>query len=179
MLFLLIGLPSFNCAASMTNPEIQNLRYTLQQLLWGEPWYGPPATEILALISGADCYAHIASHVHSPIELLYHMNSWATFTLRWIENDPTLRPEDLESMDWIVIDPEKHNWEDGMARFWQTHDMVLDKLDKKPDGWLDCRVPFKTYDFRFLLGGLIQHNVYHLGQLVLLARLLSWPATDT
>jgi len=46
-------------------------------------------------------------------------------------------------------------------------------LEKRDDEFLKEMVDYRKYDFRFLLNGLMQHNIYHLGQVAYLKKLLS------
>jgi hypothetical protein len=45
-------------------------------------------------------------------------------------------------------------------------------LLQKDDSFLDEPVEYRKYDFRFLLNGLIQHNLYHTGQIAYVNKLL-------
>ena len=54
-----------------------------------------------------------------------------------------------------------------------THKKITDLLtQKKDDAFLSEIVPNRKYNFRFLLNGLVQHNIYHLGQVAYLKKLL-------
>ena len=95
------------------------------------------------------------------------MNIWAEFTLAQIENkvtDVTV----FEKKDWIEIDPAEHTWEKGMKQFNSVHEEIISELQKRTDDILDGAVKFRDYNFRYLLNGLIQHDIYHLGQIVYL-----------
>jgi hypothetical protein len=55
-----------------------------------------------------------------------------------------------------------------------THNKIIDLLKhKKDDNFLGDIVPLRKYNFRFLLNGLIQHNIYHLGQVAYLKKMLA------
>jgi hypothetical protein len=101
------------------------------------------------------------------IQLLYHMNSWAEFTLAQIENEIT-EVSVFEKKDWIEIDPAEHTWEKGLKQFNSVHKELVNALQKRTDDFLDSAVKYRDYDFRYLLNGLIQHDIYHLGQIVYL-----------
>jgi len=55
-----------------------------------------------------------------------------------------------------------------------THKKIVELLNQKADdSFLGDIVPLREYNFRFMLNGLIQHNIYHLGQIAYLNKLLS------
>ena len=111
---------------------------------------------------------------HSLIDLLYHMITWAEFTLKRLQKDDEKDLAAFELLDWRKIDPKEHSWEKGIAQFKVTHDLIIELLESKQDDlYLDEIVDFREYNFRFLLHGLIQHDIYHIGQIVYLKKLLT------
>jgi hypothetical protein len=86
----------------------------------------------------------------------------------------------FEKMDWRVINlptgqagPKTHSWKKGLAEFKAIHKKIITLLEKKDDLFLKEKVDYRKYNFRFLLNGLIQHNIYHLGQVAYVKKLLS------
>jgi uncharacterized damage-inducible protein DinB len=147
--------------------EIQSIINNLQELLNGEPWYGQSVNTIFKTIDAKNVYKKPSENSHSLIQLLYHMNSWAEFTLAQIENKVT-DVSVFENKDWIEINPAEHTWEEGVKQFNSVNEEIINKLQKKSDDFLDGAVSYRDYDFRYLLNGLIQHGIYHLGQIVYL-----------
>ena len=78
----------------------------------------------------------------------------------------------FEKMDWREIDPKIHDWDDGLAAFIAANQQIIALLQDKVDAFLNEIVDYRQYNFRFLLNGLIQHNIYHLGQVAYLRKLL-------
>jgi hypothetical protein len=46
-------------------------------------------------------------------------------------------------------------------------------LKKKEDAFLEEKVDYRNYNFRFLLNGLVQHDIYHLGQIAYVGKMLA------
>ncbi len=154
------------------NKEIQSIIRNIENILSGQPWFGRGVYEILAETDVSKVYTKPNSTEHSLIELLYHMNTWAEFTLKRLEGD---KEEDLaaaERKDWREIDPAVHTWEKGVAELKAFHEKIISLLQTKEDAFLKEMVDYRQYNFRFLLNGLIQHNIYHLGQIAYLNKLL-------
>lgn len=155
------------------NKEIKNIINSLQNVNSGEPWFGRAVYEILDEVSTSICFIKPNNTEHSLIELLYHLVTWADFTLKRIEKDTINDLAAAEELDWRIIDPKKHSWKKGVAEFKTIHQKIIALLNTKDDTFLQEKVDYRRYDFQFLLTGLIQHNIYHLGQIAYLKKMLS------
>lgn len=60
-----------------------------------------------------------------------------------------------------------------MAEFKSIHKKIAALLNKKDYTFLEEIVDYRKYNYRFLLNGMIEHNIYHLGQIAYLKKLLS------
>lgn len=154
------------------NKEIQSIIRNLENTLDGTPWYGRPVYAILREVDSSIAYQKPTGDSHSLIELLYHMLTWAEFTLKRIEKDDVNDLAAFEKLDWREIDPKIHDWDEGLGALIATHQEMIALLQSKNDEFLNETVDYRQYNFRFLLNGLIQHNIYHLGQVAYLKKLL-------
>lgn len=60
------------------------------------------------------------------------------------------------------------DWELAQERLLAAADRLLTSIGKVD---LDAAVPGKAYDVYFLLHGVIQHTLYHAGQIALMKRI--------
>lgn len=153
------------------NKEVQSIIKQFETVNTGQPWFGRAVFEILDEVDISKAYIRPAETGHSLAELLYHMITWAEFTLKRLEGD---REHDLavsEKLDWREIDQKVHTWDKGMKEFKEVHSKIIAILKTKDDEWLKEIVDYRKYNFRFLLNGLIQHNIYHLGQIAYINKL--------
>jgi uncharacterized damage-inducible protein DinB len=155
------------------NKEVQYLITTFETTLQREPWYGRSVYSILEEIDPTIVYIKPGETEHSLIDLLYHMIAWAMFTQKRLEKDKGWDDAFMEKIDWRTIDPAEHTWHNGVKQLKETHEQIIGLLRDKDDSLLSEMVDFRKYNFRFLLNGLIQHNVYHLGQIAYVKKLLS------
>jgi uncharacterized damage-inducible protein DinB len=155
------------------NKEVQSIIRNLQNTLSGQPWFGRALYPILEEVDIKKVYIKPGNSEHSLIELLYHMITWADFTLKRIQEDDDMDLGVFEKMDWRVINPKTHSWKKGLAEFKAIHKKIVTLLEKKDDSFLKEKVDYRKYNFRFLLNGLIQHNIYHLGQVAYVKKLLN------
>lgn len=155
------------------NKEIQIIISSLQNTLDGQPWYGKPAYHLLEEIDEANIYIKPNHNSHSLADLLYHMLTWAEFTQNRIEKEPIPDMAAFEASDWRLIYPAVHNWKKGLAALKASHNKIIELLQTKNDSFLEEKCDYRKYDFRYLLNGLIQHNIYHLGQIAYVHKLLA------
>ena len=154
------------------NQEIKTILQNLQTVTNGEPWYGRSIYDILEEVDPEQVDIKPGNSGHSLLELLYHMLTWMEFTIKRLEESKEMDDVETDKLDWRIIDPKKHTWEKGMAAFRKANEEIENLLGKKNDSFLDKKVDFRRYDFRFLLNGLIQHNIYHLGQITYINKYL-------
>ena len=79
----------------------------------------------------------------------------------------------IEGNDWRQIDPKTHTWKKGLEQLNSTHKKISELLSQKDDSFLSDIVPLRKFNFRFMLNGLVQHNIYHLGQIAYLKKMLA------
>lgn len=153
------------------NKETQSIIRNLQKINSGEPWYGRSVYEILEEVRPAKALEKPLGG-HSLLELLYHMLTWTEFTVKRIEGSQDNDLSFFEKIDWREIDPAVHTWEKGLAQFKSANERIIDLLTGKNDEFLGEIVDYRRYNFRFLLNGLIQHHIYHLGQIAYINKYL-------
>lgn len=155
------------------NNETQSIITSLEETLNGQPWFGRGVYAILAEIDETKIHEKPDAESHSLAELLWHINTWAEFTLGALENRSTDEMKKIEDMDWRTIDPKTHNWKNGLKELKSIHTKVIEELKKKTeDSYLDEFVPGRKYNYRYMLNGIIQHNIYHLGQIAYIKKML-------
>lgn len=155
------------------NTEINAIINSMQEVLSGEPWYGKSVLKMLEEIDDKIVYKKPNDEAHSLIELLYHMVTWAEFVQHRLERDLELDMHAFEALDWRETNPETHTWHNGISQFTAATNKTIELLKTSSDEMLEEKVDYREYDFRFLLNGIIQHNIYHVGQIAYLNKLLS------
>jgi len=155
------------------NKEIQTITGNLQTALNDHPWYGRAVYEVLREVDEKKIYIKPNNNSHSLIDLLYHMLTWAEFTQKRIEKEAIDDMEAFNESDWRKIDPAVHTWQNGLAALKTSHQKIIELLQTKDDAFLEEKVDYRKYNFHYLLNGLIQHNIYHLGQIAYLSKLIA------
>lgn len=151
----------------------QSIIKRLETVNNGEPWFGRSIYSLLEEVNSSKVYTKPNNSEHSLIELLYHMITWADFTLKRIEKDKINDLVAAEKLDWRTINPKVHTWKKGLTEFKAIHKKIIALLGKKDDDFLNEMVDYRKYNFHFLVNGLIEHNIYHAGQIAYLNKLMA------
>lgn len=160
------------------NNEVQSLIRRIEIVNNEEPWFGRSVFSILEEVDPKKAFIKPAysagkeSAAHSLADLLYHMITWSAFTLKRLEKDKSFNMAAAEKLDWRVINPKIHTWRKGVTEFKSIHKKIIALLLKKDDDFLREIVDFRKYNYRFLINGMIEHTIYHLGQIAYLKKLL-------
>lgn len=152
--------------------EINLLIRRLENTNNGEPWFGRAVYTILDEVSPLIVYKKPNGSEHSLIELLYHMITWASFTLDRLEKKPIRDKAATGNLDWRDIDPKIHTWKKGLSEFRALNKKIMAVLKKKDDSFLEEKVEYRDFNYHFLLNGMIDHTIYHLGQVAYVKKML-------
>jgi len=155
------------------NKEIQYITKQLQTLYNGDPWFGRAMKKILAEIDPAAALQR-PNDQHSMLEILYHIINWREFTISRLQagNDKTVQY--FDENDWKQLDHSDDSlWKKGLQLLEDSQELLLTLLGNLPEDILNNQVADREYNYRFLLQGIIQHDIYHLGQIAYVKKLLS------
>ncbi|MEJ7766301.1 MAG: DinB family protein [Chitinophagaceae bacterium] len=155
------------------NTELKSIIDNMNEILSGKPWYGKSVLVILKEVDEAIVYKKPNAGYHSVIEILYHMVTWADFALHRLKKDQDMEIHAFEALDWRDTNAELHTWNNGIAELSSVTNKTIELLKGCPDTILDEKVDFRDYNFRYLLNGLMQHHIYHIGQIAYLNKILT------
>lgn len=153
------------------NTAINSLLSDMINVHEGEPWFGRPVFSLLGDVDPSKATNRPGSQDHSMLDILWHMNTWASFTLDRLRKDKEAGLKKAEELDWRLLRPDEHSWEKGMAAFRSTYDAIIHFLKKIPDdSFLEEKVDYRDYNFGYLLRGMTEHHIYHAGQIALMSK---------
>ena len=155
------------------NREILLIAEQIKDAYAGDPWFGRSVRELLHEVPEEQAFEHLNGQ-HSIVELLWHMITWKQFVLSRLRKDDTHKLHYYEALDWRQIDPaDRKAWKEGLELFDQLHRELVDVIQQQTDDLLPLRVPERLYDYRKLLYGILEHDVYHIGQIAYIVKVLS------
>ena len=153
------------------NKEILLIAEQLKDSFGGEPWFGRSITALLRDVTEESALQQPAGQ-HSILELLWHMVTWREFVISRLQPDE--KPQEyFEENDWRTLDhTDRMLWQAGLNKLHETQTLLLQLLSKQEDALLDATVPGRKYDYRKLLYGIVQHDIYHTGQIAYITKFL-------
>jgi uncharacterized damage-inducible protein DinB len=130
-------------------------------------WYGPTLAEMLAGISPELATTPPVPRAHTISELLQHLLLWNERIRNTSDSNPMPR-WDAEK-EWA--EP-PIPWNELVARWNQSRDLLEDKIRNFPIEDLGKEVPGRSYPYETMLHGIVQHAIYHSGQIAMVLSML-------
>ena len=135
---------------------------------WGGPsWTGVAIRPLLDDLTEDQSRAHPVPNAHSIIELVAHMSTWMDAVAhRLIGDTRELTTEE----DWR--DVTQLPWPTAIDELENAHSRLSDVIARLTVDDLDKIVAGRKYNVYVMLHGVIQHNLYHSGQIAILKKAL-------
>ena len=130
-------------------------------------WYGPSVAELLAKISPELAAKAPVPGAHSIAALLQHLLLWNERIRNTSDSNPMPRWE--AEKEWA--EP-PIPWSELVARWNQSRDLLEEKIRNFPVEDLAKQVPGRDYSYETLLHGIVQHAIYHSGQIAMVLSML-------
>lgn len=142
----------------------------LRRALAGDPWHGTPCRELLSGITADRALAHPLPRAHSIWELVLHMDAWTSAACDTAMGAPMAKLF-RTGKDWPVpADTGVAAWQGAVGHFLLVGERLAEAIAQFPDSRLQEIVPGRKYNFYFLFHGIVQHNIYHAGQIAMLRK---------
>jgi uncharacterized damage-inducible protein DinB len=155
--------------------ELSRIVDQLEREFDGDPWHGTPLEAILQGIDAKRATARPIAGGHSIWELVLHMIGWKDEATRRLSGGVARMPAEG---DWPAIgEATDERWQQTLARLDASHRALIQAVKALPEARLyeptnDTRNgPLGTgVSYYVLLHGIVQHDVYHTGQIALLKK---------
>jgi len=152
--------------------EVSRLADQARRAFAGEAWHGDPINELLRDVDAKTAAAHPIPGAHSIWELVLHIAFWDRAVVRRIGGS-AVDPTDRENFP-AIIDSSEAAWNKAVEYAQRTHDEMVSAIAAFPDSRLNEGVPGKSqqpyYDYFYMFAGIVQHELYHGGQIALLKK---------
>ncbi|GAA4275584.1 DinB family protein [Aquimarina mytili] len=156
------------------NTLINHIIEQLLEIQNGKIWIGSSYESKLRSIDDNLVFVRPTKDLHSIAEIISHLTLWRNEAILKIKTGAGSKTDDCEE-NWLTNEKLK---EKGWARIKSEYDHTLTELiallKEKDDSFLKEEyydTDFKgDYEYRFLLHGMLHHDIYHLGQLGLIIK---------
>jgi len=157
----------------MVEKETARIAQQMRLAQNGASWHGPNLEEILASIEAQDAAKHPIEGAHSIWELVLHIAAWREFGIKMLEGEGTYDPDEEMVLNFPPVPAvNAANWQLALKQLRESSVRLSAKIESYEDEKLNEKVPNRKYDFYKLMHGVVQHDLYHAGQLILLKKCL-------
>jgi len=153
---------------SAPNNEATRIADQLRRAFDGSAWHGPALLELLEQVDAARAAAKPVGNVHSIWELVLHIAVWDGAASTRLGGQKC-QPKGLANFP-LAPKPTAAAWHKAIAQTKRTHEALIKTVAALSDERLLDRVPGKRYDFYHMLHGIVQHELYHSGQIAILKK---------
>jgi uncharacterized damage-inducible protein DinB len=150
--------------------EVSRILDQLHRAYEGPAWHGPALRPILDGVTWHGAAKRPLPDAHTIWELVLHITVWMSVVTLRLEGAeiPTLPPAE----DWPAApEPSESGWLHALDRLTEAQRGLEAEVQKLTDDRLRDRVlgevPYSIYT---MLHGVVQHNLYHAGQIALLKK---------
>lgn len=155
--------------------EIDRIVDQLQREYEGDPWHGSPLAHILDGVTAAQAARRPIAGAHSIWELVLHVTAWKQEVAKRTRGGAATEPE---AGDWPDVGaPTAPRWRAALDSLEAAHRDLIDAIRALPEEKLQTptndtrnRALGTGVSYYVLLHGVVQHDVYHAGQIAMLTK---------
>ena len=153
----------------MSTAEAENIADQLERAFEGDAWHGQSITEILADASAEQAAARPVSGVHSIWEIVLHMTAWQRTVRGRLQGRPVEPLPDEE--DWPgAADVSAPAWAEVVRDLRAEYELLREETLRWSGGDLGELPEGERYTVYEMLHGVLQHGLYHAGQIAILKK---------
>ena len=155
--------------------ETSRIADQLRRAFDGAAWHGDSLLEILQGVTAAQAASRPLKNAHSIWELVLHIAAWDGAVRRRLTGETVQLEGELNFPP--VKDATETAWRTAIEHTKRIHEDLVQAVAAFPDSRLSEKVPGKSkepdyYNFYYMLHGVVQHELYHAGQIALLKKAL-------
>ena len=144
---------------------IEDLINQLNDVQEARNWMGSSFKQKLDVIDSDKAFIRPLPDLHSVAEIISHLTVW--------RKDAVLK---INTGKGSLTEASEENWNKVKADYQDSLAEIIDLLRDKDDAFLQQQyfdTDFKSlYPFRYLIHGMLHHDIYHLGQLGIIIKYL-------
>ncbi len=149
--------------------EIERIQEQLKRAMEGDAWHGPSVRQLLHDVTASQAAAHPIENAHSIWELTLHIAAWNNAARRRLGGD---RAELPDEEDWpAVTETSDAAWNEVIAKLDQSHRELHTAIGTLNSDNLDLPILDDMPSVYVTLQGVIQHCLYHAGQIAMLKKM--------
>lgn len=134
----------------------------------GEAWHGPALRQLLDGIPAEQAATKSVKNLHSIWEIVLHITAWQDVVRKRLSGEAV---ELTNEEDWPAVNnTSEAAWKHTIMMLEQSLNDLIQVVSQFDEARLDYIVAGPKYSYRFMMYGVLQHNLYHTGQVALLKK---------
>ncbi len=149
--------------------EVKRIAGQLHASLTGPAWHGPSLLEVLEGVTSDEARQHPVAAAHSMAEIVPHVAAWMSAAERRLAGHAIELEGDA---DWPPV-TDGFDWSAAVQGLRDAAEALGVRIRTLSDADLTTirvRTSGQEYSAYVLLHGVVQHNLYHAGQLAMLKK---------
>jgi hypothetical protein len=148
--------------------ETKRLAGQLERALNGEAWHGPSWREVLEGVTREDALYRPIPEAHTIAEIVLHQTAWLDVIRRRLKGES---PQVSDAEDWPAAEfAHARAWSAAVERLFENGRSLCEAIDRFPVERLEELRPGVDDTWFGLIIGMLQHTLYHAGQIGLLRK---------
>jgi uncharacterized damage-inducible protein DinB len=151
--------------------EIHRILDQMDRAFSGDAWHGPCLMSVLHGVLAEDASKHPIHGAHSIWELVNHIAAWNTISQHRLAGETVeITPE----RDWPSVGEASDTaWKRALENLVESRARLRDSIKGFSNEHLERKAAGPDYSRYVVLHGVIQHDLYHAGQIVMLKKALA------
>jgi uncharacterized damage-inducible protein DinB len=150
--------------------EAERIADQLKRAFYGEAWSGPSVKDVLDGVTAPMAAQRSVPEAHSIWELVHHITAWTNIVRRRLLGETVDVTPDVNFPP--ITDESEANWQQSLKQMEEAEIALRNLILNTPESRLDESAGPGGNNVYVLLHGVVQHSLYHAGQIMLMKRFL-------
>jgi uncharacterized damage-inducible protein DinB len=150
--------------------ESKRISNLYQSIYNGDPWLDVTLVNTLKDVTAEQAFRKINPNLNTIWEIVNHLIEWRKNILQRVQGKEIITPEYNYFIS--ISDSSEEAWKETLAKLEKTQDQWNTFLTYFDDGDFEKIYINNNHTYYEHIHGIIQHDVYHLGQIVILKKLV-------
>jgi uncharacterized damage-inducible protein DinB len=144
-----------------------------EQIFDGKPWIDETLIKKLHDVTPENSVNQPIDGLHTIQEIVLHIIYWRKLFIKRLKGDFLSKIVMNSSDDWISKNElNSAEWGNTLYELETTQLDIIEILKAKEDNFLDSKVGNTGYNIQYLIEGMIHHDLYHLGQIGIVKKII-------
>ncbi len=148
--------------------EMAQIADQFERSMTGDAWHGPALLELLGQVDAAQALRRPLRQAHNVWEIVHHVTVWQNAAAGALKGKPM--PNLAPAEDWPAAGTTESEWQEALSKLKRAGEELGAAIKRSSDARLGEQVPGREYAYYYLLHGIVQHTLYHAGQIALLKK---------